>query len=100
MALAVLDRQRQRASGGGFGQVDLLREARRRPSAETECSSLFGVVDHGASTLDDLITGAWNGVLAREAVRCPVCRGSMVSSSGPQGEVQSGDCLECGASLF
>lgn len=55
----------------------------------------------GRLTLDDLITGVWEGLAARETVHCPVCAGSMTSSS-PAGcnDVPMGACLSCGSRLL
>jgi hypothetical protein len=98
MSPAVLDRQLQRAGGASRGERGVVGGG-RRPTADLVRPSLFEVDDHGALTLDDLITRAWDGVIAGEAVRCPACRGTMVSRSAVAGESQAGACLDCGARL-
>ncbi len=50
-------------------------------------------------TLDDLITGVWEGLVARRVARCPVCGGAMrprhVAGHGCAG----GGCSDCGTQL-
>jgi hypothetical protein len=63
-------------------------------------SLLAGMADaHGGLTLDDLITGVWEGLAVRGAVQCPVCASPMaLSSRGCDGQ-QMGACLDCGSEL-
>ncbi len=53
---------------------------------------------HGRSTLDELITGVWEGLAVRGAVECPVCGGPM-SSHGDGDDRQAGSCMGCGSKL-
>jgi len=48
---------------------------------------------YGEPTLDDLLTGVWEGLSARRAVPCPVCAGEMEPVDA------GGRCGECGATL-
>ncbi len=51
-------------------------------------------------TLDDLVTGVWEGLAVRATVSCPVCAGPMAVSSGESGaEAPTGACLSCGSQL-
>lgn len=51
-------------------------------------------------TLDDLVTGVWEGLAVRATVSCPVCAGPMASGSGEAGaEMPMGACLSCGSQL-
>jgi hypothetical protein len=63
---------------------------------------LSGRVDaHGSLTLDDLITGVWEGLAVRDTVNCPVCTGPMTTS--PQVDREDppiGTCLRCGSQLL
>jgi len=55
---------------------------------------------HGRLTLDDLITGVWEGLAVRATAQCPVCEGPMVS--GPResgGDPTTGACESCGTRL-
>jgi hypothetical protein len=62
---------------------------------------LAGSMDaHGGLTLDDLITGVWEGLAVRDTVNCPVCQGPMASPS-PAGREDplTGACIGCGTRL-
>jgi hypothetical protein len=55
---------------------------------------------HGRLTLDDLITGAWEGLAVRGTVNCPVCASPMVlRSSEHGGDAPMGTCLSCESHL-
>jgi hypothetical protein len=68
--------------------------------------TLFGEADadrgmvSGGPTLDDAIVGAWEGLVARLAVTCPVC-GARRMRPGPRagGSAVVGRCEHCAASL-
>jgi hypothetical protein len=56
---------------------------------------------HGRLTLDDLITGVWEGLAVRDTVNCPVCAGPMTTGSGVEHEEPpTGACLNCGSRLL
>jgi hypothetical protein len=62
---------------------------------------LAGTADaHGGLSLDDLITGAWEGLAVRGTATCPVCAGPMTAQV-PDHEDGSptGACLSCGSQL-
>jgi hypothetical protein len=55
---------------------------------------------HGRLTLDDVITGAWEGLAVRGTVTCPVCANPMAARSpGHGGDTPTGACLSCGSRL-
>jgi hypothetical protein len=55
---------------------------------------------HGRLTLDDLITGAWEGLAVRGTVNCPVCASPMFARSpNHRGDAPTGACLSCGSRL-
>ncbi|HEX4116581.1 MAG TPA: hypothetical protein VHY18_11985 [Solirubrobacteraceae bacterium] len=55
---------------------------------------------HGRLTLDELITGVWEGLAVHGSVDCPVCTSPMVPSSHDDGDGrQTGSCLGCGSKL-
>jgi hypothetical protein len=62
---------------------------------------LAGMADaHGRLTLDELITGVWEGLAVRGTVECPVCANPMTLSSRSGGDSQqTGSCLGCGSQL-
>jgi len=73
------------------------RDARRRLDG-----ALFaGTTDaHGRLTLDDLITGAWEGLAVRGTVECPVCSSPMAARSPEHaGDAPAGTCLSCDSRL-
>lgn len=62
---------------------------------------LAGQMDaHGRFTLDDLITGVWEGLAVRGTVNCPICESPMASRSPVSGDDSPmGTCLSCGSRL-
>ncbi len=62
---------------------------------------LSGMADaRGRLTLDDLITGVWEGLAVRATVNCPVCASPMASRlPADGGDTPVGDCLSCGSWL-
>jgi hypothetical protein len=72
------------------------RDARRR----LDGALLAGKTDaHGRLTLDDLITGVWEGLAVRATVNCPVCAGPMASRFPSSEDEPTGTCLSCGSRL-
>ncbi len=71
----------------------------RDRSTDSACTSeRNGAYDR--LTLDDLVTGVWEGLAVRATVSCPVCAGPMASGSGETGaETPMGACLSCGSQL-
>lgn len=62
---------------------------------------LAGTADaHGRLTLDELITGVWEGLVVRGTVECLVCASSMALSSHSGDDQQMGSCLDCGSKLY
>lgn len=61
---------------------------------------LAGTTDaHGRLTLDELITGVWEGLAVRGTVDCPVCASPMVLRPHDGGDAPHGLCLDCGSKL-
>jgi hypothetical protein len=50
-------------------------------------------------TLDDLIVGAWEDLLATRSVACPLCGGAMASRHGAGPAPAAGRCGSCGTTL-
>ena len=50
-------------------------------------------------TLDDVLTGAWEGLLADRAASCPVCAGALVPRYGSGPGPVAGRCTDCGTEL-
>jgi hypothetical protein len=54
----------------------------------------------GRATLEDVISGAWEGLAAHRAIACPVCGGHMAPRYGASGHVPAGGrCADCGTTL-
>lgn len=71
------------------------------PHRRLDGALLVGRTDaHGRLTLDDLITGVWEGLAVRAAVNCPVCASPMASRSPAAGEhIPVAVCRSCGSRL-
>lgn len=110
--MSTLVLERQQSFDDIFG-----RESDRRQAAAdgdrcmTDASYPNRTGAHGWLTLDDLVTGVWEGLAVCDTVRCPACGGAMASRAaaetdtrdltdghGPAG-AHEGGCLDCGIRL-
>ena len=56
--------------------------------------------DRGEATLDDVLSGAWEGLsAAASSTVCPVCHGEMVPRWSAGAGVVGGRCRDCGSEL-
>jgi len=53
----------------------------------------------GRLTLDDVIVGAWEGLLAAHPVTCPICSGAMEPRHGSGPRPVGGRCRDCRTTL-
>jgi hypothetical protein len=53
----------------------------------------------GEPTLDELLSGAWEGLVAHQHVACPVCAGDMTPEYGAHARPIGGRCRSCDAQL-
>ena len=53
----------------------------------------------GEPTLDEVLSGVWEGLTAHQAVDCPVCRGEMELRYGAHALPIGGACRGCGSQL-
>jgi hypothetical protein len=60
--------------------------------------SLFDTVG-GEPTLDELVSGAWEGLAAHQHVACPVCGGDMTPEYGVHARPIGGRCGSCDTQL-
>jgi tRNA(Ile2) C34 agmatinyltransferase TiaS len=95
MRAAVLDRA-ERPFAGARRRQDRLRDIDRRHDGGVGRVSLFEVESNRVRTLDELVTDAWEGLIARRTACCPACHGKMNAIA--QGE-EGGECADCGAKL-
>jgi len=56
--------------------------------------------ERGEATLDDVMSGAWEGLSAAASVTaCPVCQGELVPRWSAGAGVVGGRCRDCGSEL-
>ena len=67
-------------------------DAAARPAGEAP--TLFADVG-GEPTLDELVSGAWEGLAADQGVPCPVCGAEMVAHYGAHARPLGGRCRDC-----
>ena len=60
--------------------------------------SLFDDV-RGGPTLDEVLSGAWEGLAAHQRVPCPMCGGEMGPEYGAHARPIGGRCGSCGTHL-
>ena len=53
----------------------------------------------GGPSLDDVVSGAWEGLAARAVVDCPLCGGELAPEFGPHTRPIGGRCRRCGTTL-
>ncbi len=54
----------------------------------------------GRASLEDVLSGAWEGLAAHRTVGCPVCSGPMAPRYGASGVAPvGGRCGDCGSVL-
>ena len=57
------------------------------------------VPGRGGPTLDDLVSGAWEGLLAAHTAPCPVCAGTLAPRYGAGPGPVGARCTSCGSEL-
>ncbi len=65
------------------------READVRPWSE----------DGGGATLDDVLSGAWEGLSAASSTACPICDGELARRWTAGAGMVGGRCRDCGGEL-
>jgi hypothetical protein len=71
--------------------------AHRRAAGEP-ARSLLDDVD-GEPTLDEVLSGVWEGLAAHQDVACPVCGGNMTPEYGAHARPIGGRCQSCATQL-
>jgi hypothetical protein len=98
LTLDALARERQ-ASPVRIGVPDAARRAGTvRQHGPAPVGGVRGV-EAPRRTLDDLITGVWEGLSSHHTVTCPVCSGKMAPRYGSGARPVGGRCQRCGSSL-
>ncbi len=65
--------------------------------AERTASSLDAVGDE--PTLDEVLSGVWEGLIAHRVEECPVCGGELVPDCAQHALPIGGHCVDCGSVL-
>jgi hypothetical protein len=82
-----------RAASGAAERPTAPAAAQRRTAPPAAPSS------RAARTLDELISGAWEGLSAHQTVMCPVCTGPMAPRYGSGARPVGGRCRRCASTL-
>ena len=53
----------------------------------------------GQATLEDVISGVWEGLAAHRSVACPICAGHMAPRYGAGAAPVGGRCHDCGTAI-
>jgi DNA-directed RNA polymerase subunit RPC12/RpoP len=61
--------------------------------------SLLDQAVGGEPTLEEVLSGAWEGLTAHRPVECPVCAGRMKPRYGAHALPIGGACEDCGSKL-
>jgi hypothetical protein len=70
-----------------------------RPAVDAVPRNLPATDSRGGPTLDELITGVWEGLSANESVHCPACGGAMSPRYAAGPCAVGGRCSDCGSTL-
>ena len=73
-------------------------EGDRPPASPGAEPTLFDDLG-GEPTLEDLVSGVWEGLAARRVVECPVCSAEMHPEYGVHALPIGGRCKSCGSTL-
>ena len=66
---------------------------------ERPCAVLPELSPREGPTLEDVLSGAWEDLIAHHTATCPICDGAMVPRYGSGPSVVGGRCGECRAEL-
>jgi hypothetical protein len=72
--------------------------ARGAAAVDTVTPNLF-TDPGGEPTLEDLITGVWEGLAAHHRVACPLCGGEMTAVFSAHARPVAGRCGDCATEL-
>ncbi|HKH16227.1 MAG TPA: hypothetical protein VKA57_01780 [Solirubrobacteraceae bacterium] len=60
---------------------------------------MWAAAGERSRTLDDLLSGAWQGLRAGSSAACPVCQGELEPRWSAGAGVVGGRCRDCGSEL-
>jgi len=64
-----------------------------------ESPNLQCAVRREGRTLEDVISGAWEDLIAHRTATCPICSAAMDPRYGPGASAVGGRCSACGSGL-
>ena len=76
-----------------------IREPREGVAHRSERSLSRAAVDERSRTLDDVLSGAWEGLSTAATAACPLCSGEMLPRWSAGAGVVGGRCRDCGTEL-
>ncbi len=83
----------------GFDRPSILGRPRDHDRAPHGAAPEDDRSSHSRLTLDDLVTGVWEGLSTHHTVTCPVCSGKMTPRYGSGARPVGGRCGRCGSTL-
>jgi hypothetical protein len=66
---------------------------------ERPCAVLPELTPREGPTLEDVLSGAWEDLIAHRTATCPICDGAMVPRYGSGPSAVGGRCGECRTEL-
>jgi DnaJ-class molecular chaperone len=83
----------------GFDRPSILGGSREEQPGSHRPAPHEHHASHSRLTLDQLITGVWEGLSSHHTVTCPVCSGKMAPRYGSGARPVGGCCQRCGSTL-
>jgi len=83
-------------TGGGAAVVP---RDERRPDHACRHGAAAGTAERPRRTLDDVLSDAWEGLVASAPARCPICAASMTPRWSAGAGIVGGRCGRCGSEL-
>jgi DnaJ-class molecular chaperone len=87
------------ALGLDFDRPSILGRSREHDPAPQGGAPHSDRSSHNRLTLDELITGVWEGLSSHHTVTCPVCSGKMTPRYGSGARPVGGRCKRCASTL-
>jgi DnaJ-class molecular chaperone len=87
------------ALGLDFDRPSILGRSREEAPASHGHAPRDDQSSHSRLTLDQLITGVWEGLSSHHTVTCPVCSGKMTPRYGSGARPVGGRCKRCATTL-
>ncbi len=66
---------------------------------ERPYAALSKLIPREGPTLEDVLSGAWEDLVAHRTATCPICDGTLVPRYGSGPSAVGGRCGDCGSEL-